>query len=103
MPACMQAAALQCNQSLQAREGDTMLVLTRKVGEAITVGEEITIRVLEVKGGLIKLGIDAPKHVTVHRQEVLLRILEENKQAAQKTSVDLSKFSSIFTEKQKKQ
>lgn len=78
-----------------------MLVLTRKVGEAITVGEEINIRVLEVKGGLIKLGIDAPKHVAIHREEVLLRILEENKQAAQRSPSDLSQLSSIFTTKPK--
>ena len=78
-----------------------MLVLTRKVGEAITVGEEINIRVLEIKGGLIKLGIDAPRHVAIHREEVLLRILEENKQAAQKAPADLSQLASIFKSRPK--
>ncbi len=67
-----------------------MLVLARKIGEAIAIDDEITIRVLEIKGGQVKLGVDAPHHVAVHREEIYLRILEENKKAALQTPADLS-------------
>jgi|GEM_PF-125650 len=59
-----------------------MLILTRKVGEAIVIDGQIAIKVLEIKGGQIKLGVEAPNHITVHRQEVLSRIQEENQKAA---------------------
>jgi carbon storage regulator len=50
-----------------------MLILTRKAGEAIRIGEEVTITVLEVKGTQIRLGIAAPRDVTVDREEVAKR------------------------------
>ncbi len=59
-----------------------MLVLTRKLGEAITLGDQIRVVVIEVKGGKVKLGIEAPPGVPVHREEVLSRIMRENKDAA---------------------
>lgn len=59
-----------------------MLILTRKVGEAIVIAEQITVKLLEIKGGQIKLGIEAPSHIAVHREEVLARILDENRKAA---------------------
>ena len=59
-----------------------MLILTRKVGEAIAINENITVRLLEIKGSQIKLGVDAPPHIAVHREEVLTRIMEENRRAA---------------------
>lgn len=67
-----------------------MLVLARKVGEAIAIDDEIKIRVLEVKGGQVKLGVDAPHHVAVHREEIYLRIMEENRRAAMEAPDDLS-------------
>ena len=73
-----------------------MLVLARKCGEAIRIADNITVRVLEVKGGLVKLGIEAPRQVAVHREEVLLRIQEENKQAAIKGSADLSELAVLL-------
>lgn len=48
-----------------------MLVLSRKVGEVITIGSDIKITVLGIDRGLVRLGIDAPKEVSVHRQEIL--------------------------------
>lgn len=60
-----------------------MLVLTRKLGEGITIGSDIRVVVLEVKAGQVRLGIEAPSAVHVHRDEVYAKILEENKQAAQ--------------------
>lgn len=59
-----------------------MLVLTRKLGEGITIGSDIRVVVLEVKAGQVRLGIEAPSAVHVHRDEVYAKILEENKQAA---------------------
>ena len=58
-----------------------MLVLTRKTGEGIVIGDDITIKVIELKGGGVRLGIDAPKTSKIYRQEVYARIIEENKQA----------------------
>lgn len=60
-----------------------MLILTRKVGEAVAIGDEIQIYVVDIKGAQVKLGIKAPKSVEVHRQEVYLKIQEENVRAAQ--------------------
>lgn len=58
-----------------------MLILTRKLGESITIGEEIKITVLECQGKQVKLGIIAPRHVKVHREEIFEKIQEENKKA----------------------
>ncbi len=60
-----------------------MLVLSRKVGEIITVGNSITITVVGNDRGIIRLGIDAPRDIPVHRKEVYDKIIEMNRQAAQ--------------------
>jgi carbon storage regulator len=60
----------------------TMLVVTRKAGEGIVIGDNITIKVIEVKGGGIRIGIDAPKDLKIYRQEVYERISAENREAA---------------------
>ncbi|MCC3356944.1 carbon storage regulator CsrA [Bacillus sp. REN16] len=67
-----------------------MLVLTRKVNESIKIGDEIEITILSVSGEQIKIGIDAPRTVEIHRKEVYLDIQNENNQASQ-TSIDLLK------------
>lgn len=59
-----------------------MLVLTRKRGEGITVGTDVRIVVLGVKGGQVRLGIEAPSRLAVHREELYARIQDENKLAA---------------------
>lgn len=58
-----------------------MLVLTRKMGEAVIIADNIEITVLEVKGEQIKLGIQAPKDVDIHRKELYVSIQNANKQA----------------------
>ena len=73
-----------------------MLILARKPGEAIAIGDGIKIRVLEIKGGQVKIGIEAPVEVMVHREEIYLRILEENTRAAAEAPADLSSLASIF-------
>lgn len=60
-----------------------MLVLTRKVDESITVGNHITVTVLEIKGNQVRLGIKAPKNTPVHRTEIFNKIVEENLRAAE--------------------
>lgn len=59
-----------------------MLVLTRKVGESIVIGQDIEVTVLEVRGEQVKLGIRAPRSIAVHRKEVYLAIRAENREAA---------------------
>ena len=63
------------------RRGDGMLVLTRKNGEAIQIGDDIEITILSVKNDQVKIGINAPKDVEIVRKEILDMIEEENKQA----------------------
>ena len=64
-----------------------MLILTRRTGEAIMVGEEVTITVLGVKGGQVRIGIDAPGEIAVHREEIFERIKAEA--AAGQDSADI--------------
>lgn len=59
-----------------------MLVLTRKAGQNLVIGDNIIIKILEIKGDTIKLGIEAPREVSVHRQEVFAAIKAANQAAA---------------------
>ena len=65
-----------------------MLVLTRKPGESIIIGSDIVVTVLEVRSDQIRLGIDAPRSISVHREEVYLQVVREN--AAAVASADPS-------------
>lgn len=58
-----------------------MLILSRKTGEAIQIGDDIEIRIVSLKGDQVKLGIDAPKHVEIYRKEIVDEIQKENQQA----------------------
>ena len=57
-----------------------MLILTRRVGEMLMIGDEVTVTVLGVKGNQVKIGVDAPKEVAVHREEIYQRIHQEVEQ-----------------------
>lgn len=59
-----------------------MLVLSRKIGEVVTVGTAVKIKVLSFDRGVVRLGIEAPKSIPVHRKEVYDKIIEMNRQAA---------------------
>lgn len=60
-----------------------MLVLTRKLGQSIVIGDEIEVVVLEVRGEQVRIGIRAPKTVMVHRKEIYEQIQEENKSSSE--------------------
>lgn len=59
-----------------------MLVLSRRAGESIAIGDDVTITVLDVRGDVVRIGIDAPRSVAVHRTEVLVQVEASNKAAA---------------------
>ena len=73
-----------------------MLVLTRKSGEGIVIGENITIKIIETKGGSVRIGIDAPKNRKIYRQEVYERITQENIEATKWNVQDLDALSSTL-------
>ena len=54
-----------------------MLILTRRIGETLMVGDEVSVTVLGVKGNQVRLGVNAPKYIAVHREEIYQRIQEE--------------------------
>jgi len=58
-----------------------MLILTRRVGETLMIGDEVTVTVLGVKGNQVRIGVNAPKDVSVHREEIYERIKREQEAA----------------------
>ena len=76
-----------------------MLVLKRKAGESIIVADNIEIKIIEVEECRIKIGIDAPKEVSIIRKEVLEETKSENKTAAQSRNIDKSALTKILKNK----
>ncbi|ASA96928.1 MULTISPECIES: carbon storage regulator CsrA [Anoxybacillus] len=70
-----------------------MLVLTRKIKEAIHIGDDIEVVVLAIDGDQVKLGIRAPKHIDIHRKEVYLAIQQENSAASLASATSLQQLS----------
>jgi len=77
-----------------------MLVITRKPGERIMIGDDIVVTVIEVKGSLVKLGVDAPKSISIHRQEISDRIRKQNLEASGIDVSDLNMAVAILNKTQ---
>ncbi|MCK4860042.1 MAG: carbon storage regulator CsrA [Candidatus Omnitrophica bacterium] len=73
-----------------------MLILTRKLGEKINIGDDITVTLLEIKGAQVKLGIQAPKSIGIHRNEIYEKIREENLRSSNIRDSDLSKAAALL-------
>jgi carbon storage regulator (csrA) len=65
------------NASVIEAKGVIVLILTRKVGESLVIGDDVSIVVLGVKGNQVRIGVDAPKSVSVHREEIYNKIQDE--------------------------
>ena len=76
-----------------------MLILTRKLGESITIGDDIKVTVLGVFGRQVRIGIEAPSKVVVHREEIYVKIQQENRNAAKSVKQDLAKVVKILKNK----
>ncbi|MFI9651919.1 carbon storage regulator CsrA [Guyparkeria halopsychrophila] len=63
-----------------------MLILTRRIGEVLRIGDDVAITVLGIKGNQVRIGIDAPKDVSVHREEIYQRIKSETEQGGEDDS-----------------
>lgn len=77
-----------------------MLILTRKVGEIIAIGDDVKVQVIDIKGKQVRLGIKAPSEITVHREEVYQRIQEQNRRAAKLTPADLSEIADLWAKRE---
>jgi carbon storage regulator len=79
-----------------------MLILTRKSGEMIAIGDDIKIYIQEIRGNQVKIGIKAPADVTVHREEVYLKIQEENRVAAGATPDQMAAAMALVRDREPK-
>ncbi|MCX5845003.1 MAG: carbon storage regulator CsrA [Deltaproteobacteria bacterium] len=73
-----------------------MLILTRKLGESITIGDDIKITFLETKGKQIRIGIEAPTHIAIHREEIYNLIKEQNIEAVKVASMEKETLPDIW-------
>lgn len=64
-----------------------MLILARRVGETLNIGDDITVTVLSINGNQVRIGVNAPRSIAVHREEIYKRILNENKNSESPRSV----------------
>lgn len=78
-----------------------MLILTRKLGEGLFIGDDIRITVIEIRGKQIRLGIEAPQSVVVLREEIYRRIQEQNLQAAELADIDLTNIAKLWCKENK--
>lgn len=73
-----------------------MLVLTRKIDQSIVIGDNIKIIIVDVRGDQVKLGIEAPKDVSVHREEVYEDIQQENRRAVVSQSINIDELNRLL-------
>lgn len=73
-----------------------MLVLTRKLGESIAIDDNIKIKVIQIKGKQVRLGIDAPQNTKIHREEVYISIQQQNEISANANSEDVKEITKLL-------
>lgn len=73
-----------------------LLILTRKIGETVAIGDEVKVQVVDVKGRQVRLGITAPASLAVHREEVFQRIQEQNRQSVDPAPSDLAALADLW-------
>ena len=78
-----------------------MLIITRKLGEKITIDDDTVVTLLEIRDNQVRLGIDAPRHISIHRQEVYDRIREANLASSRTLTSELQEAASLLTFKKK--
>ncbi|MEZ0574779.1 carbon storage regulator CsrA [Halodesulfovibrio aestuarii] len=78
-----------------------MLILTRRAGESLCIGDNIKVTVLSVQGKQVKIGLDIPDGMPVYREEVYLRIKEQNRQASETLDTDLLMATELWKSKKK--
>ncbi|MBP7698286.1 MAG: carbon storage regulator CsrA [candidate division Zixibacteria bacterium] len=76
-----------------------MLILTRRLGESITIGDSIRVSVLGIHGRQVRIGIDAPNDVVVHREEIYVKIQQENRKASKSIRGDLFGMVNLLKDK----
>jgi carbon storage regulator len=76
-----------------------LLILTRKIGETVTIGDDIKVQVVDVKGRQVRLGITAPSIWAVHREEIFLKIQEQNLQSTAAVTEDVLSAAKLWTHK----
>ena len=73
-----------------------MLILTRKSGEGLRIGDSVIIKVIEIRGNQVRLGVDAPRNISVHRDEIYELIRQENQMAAQSSPASPDALSHLW-------
>jgi carbon storage regulator len=74
-----------------------VLILTRKIGETVTIGDDIKVQVVDVKGRQVRLGITAPADWAVHREEIFLKIQSQNLESLRTETSDLESAAQLWT------
>lgn len=74
-----------------------MLVLSRRVGDSVVIGDNVVVTVLEVRGDVVRVGIDAPREVAVRRQELLIELADSNRAAAAPSETAISDLSRLVS------
>ncbi len=73
-----------------------MLILTRKMGEGICIGDAITLKIIEIRGNQVRLGVDAPRDVSVHREEIYEQIKRQNQDAAAASATNAELLAALW-------
>ena len=78
-----------------------MLILTRKLGEGIRINDDVVIKVVDIRGGQVRLGIQAPRSIPVHREEVFESIRAQNAMAADTAPTSLNDLTTLWKQREK--